>query len=52
MIPLPELGKELRDIDAQIKESTSNLLDMLNELQGTTDEAQSELQQFIDLLSK
>ena len=52
VIPLPELGKELRDIDAQIKESTSNLLDMLNELQGTTDEAQSELQQFIDLLSK
>lgn len=50
VIPLPELGKELRDIDAQIKESTSNLLDMLNELQGTTDEAQSELQQFIDLL--
>ena len=50
VIPLPELGKELRDIDAQIKESTNNLLSMLNELQGTTDVAQTELQQFIDLL--
>lgn len=50
VIPLPELGKKLRDIDAQIKESTNNLLSMLNELQGTTDEAQAELQQFIDLL--
>ena len=52
VIPLPELAKELVAVRSEIDESTDKLFNMLNELQGTTTEAQEELAQFMELFRK
>lgn len=50
--PLPQLSQELANVKQEIEESTDKLFEMLGELHGTTDEAQEELQQFIELLNR
>jgi type I restriction enzyme M protein len=50
--PLPQLAQELTQVQQEIAESTDKLFGMLSELQGTTDEAQEELQKFMELLNK
>ena len=50
--PLPQLAQELAEVRQEIAESTDKLFEMLSELQGTTDESQEELHNFIDLLKK
>lgn len=50
--PLPQLAQELADVKQEIEESTNKLFEMLGELSGTTDEAQEELQKFMNVLNR
>lgn len=50
--PLPQLAQELADVKQEIEESTNKLFEMLGELNGTTDEAQKELQKFMNVLNR
>lgn len=50
--PLPQLAQELADVKQEIEKSTDKLFEMLGELHGTTDEAQEELQKFMEMLGK
>lgn len=50
--PLPQLAQELADVKQEIEESTNKLFEMLGELNGTTDEAQEELQKFMNVLNR
>lgn len=52
VVPLAEVAKELREVQAEIDKSTEDLLGMLGSLTGTTDEAKEELRKFIELMSK
>lgn len=51
-ISLAEVAKELEEIDKQIEESNAALIEMAQELTATTPEAQEELDQFINFLTK
>lgn len=48
--PLDEIGQELRDIRQDIQKSTATLLNLLNDLEGTSEESQQKLAKFIELL--
>ena len=52
VIPLSQVAKDLTDVKEEIENSYKNLFGLLNELTGTTDEAQDELSKFINLLGK
>lgn len=52
VIPLSEVAKELTEVKAEIENSYESLFGLLNELNGTTDEAKDELSKFISLLTK
>ncbi|MCD3217723.1 type I restriction-modification system subunit M [Clostridium botulinum C] len=52
VIPLSEVAKELTEVKAEIENSYESLFGLLNELNGTTDEAKDELSKFINLLTK
>ncbi|EES90740.1 type I restriction-modification system subunit M [Clostridium botulinum] len=52
VIPLSEVAKELTEVKAEIENSYESLFRLLNELNGTTDEAKDELSKFINLLTK
>lgn len=51
-ISLVDVAKELKEVQAEIDESTKNLFEMMSELRGTDQETQAELEQFIKLLKK
>ena len=51
VVPLTDIAKELNDIQTNIDETTKSLMNMLNDLVGTTPEAQSELEEFRKLFS-
>ena len=46
VVPLTDIAKELNDIQTNIDETTKSLMSMLDDLVGTTPEAQSELEEF------
>ncbi len=50
VVPLPDLAKDLRSIQDDIAATTNELMNMLGQLEGTTVEAQKELQEFMNLL--
>lgn len=50
VVPLSEIASELKSVRAEIDKSTKNLIEMLGELSGKTDEADEELKKFIELL--
>lgn len=52
VIPLSQVAQELADVKEEIENSYKSLFGLLNELNGTTDEAQDELSKFISLLGK
>ncbi len=52
VIPLSQVAQELTEVKADITKSYDNLFGLLNELNGTTDEAKEELSKFISLLGK
>lgn len=52
VIPLSEVAQELTEVKAEIENSYESLFGLLNELNGTTDEAKDELSKFISLLTK
>lgn len=52
VIPLSEVAKELSEVKAEIEKSYESLFGLLNELNGTTDEAKDELSKFISILGK
>lgn len=52
VIPLSHVAQELSDVKEEIENSYKNLFGFLNELKGTTDEAQDELSKFMSLLGK
>lgn len=52
VIPLSEVAEELTEVKAEIENSYESLFGLLNELNGTTDEAKDELSKFISLLTK
>lgn len=52
VIPLSQVAQELTEVKADIANSYDNLFGLLNELNGTTDEAKEELSKFISLLGK
>lgn len=52
VIPLSQVAQELMQVKEEIADSYDNLIGLLNELNGTTDDAKEELNKFISLLSK
>ena len=52
VIPLSTIAQELTEVKTEIERSYNNLFELLKELEGTTDEAKSELSKFISLLGK
>ncbi|MGN9120137.1 type I restriction-modification system subunit M [Turicibacter bilis] len=52
VIPLSQVAQELTEVKEEIENSYKSLFGLLNELNGTTDEAQDELSKFISLLGK
>ncbi|MCC0697268.1 type I restriction-modification system subunit M [Clostridioides sp. ES-S-0048-02] len=52
VIPLSHVAKELTEVKEEIENSYNSLFGLLNELNGTTDEAQDELSKFMSLLGK
>ena len=52
VISLSQVAKELIEVKADITSSYDKLFELLNELNGTTDEAKEELSKFISLLGK
>ncbi|MCC0673158.1 type I restriction-modification system subunit M [Clostridioides sp. ES-S-0145-01] len=52
VIPLSHVAKELTEVKEEIENSHNSLFGLLNELNGTTDEAQDELSKFMSLLGK
>lgn len=50
VVPLSEIASELKSVREDIDKSTKNLIEMLGELSGKTDEANEELKKFIELL--
>ncbi|MCI4058989.1 type I restriction-modification system subunit M [Bacillus cereus] len=52
VIPLSQVAQELTEVKADIANSYDKLFDLLNELNGTTDEAKNEFSKFISLLGK
>ncbi|WP_068792620.1 type I restriction-modification system subunit M [Brevibacillus laterosporus] len=52
VIPLSQVAQELTEVKADITNSYDRLFELLNELNGTTDEAKEELSKFISLLGK
>ncbi|OFD42200.1 N-6 DNA Methylase [Bacillus mycoides] len=52
VIPLSQVAQELTEVKADIANSYDKLFELLNELNGTTDEAKNELSKFISLLGK
>lgn len=50
VISLTEVASELQTVQADIEKTTQELFSMLNQLNGTTEEAQKELESFINLL--
>ena len=51
-IALSEVATELKQVQAEIEDSYDSLFKMLNELEGTTDEAKEELSKFMALFTK
>ena len=45
--PLTEIVSKINDTNKAIESQTASLLEMLNQLQGTTPEADAELKQFL-----
>jgi len=52
VVPLPDLAKELNEVQANIDKTSEELFGMLSELVGNSDESKQELSQFINLLKK
>lgn len=52
VIPLSQVAQELTEVKADITNSYDKLFELLNELNGTNDEAKEELSKFISLLGK
>lgn len=52
VIPLSQVAQELTEVKGDITNSYDKLFELLNELNGTTDEAKEELSKFISLLGK
>ncbi len=52
VIPLSQVAQELTEVKEDIANSYDKLFELLNELNGTTDEAKEELSKFISLLGK
>lgn len=52
VIPLSQVAQELTEVKADIANSYDKLFELLNELNGTTDEAKNELSKFISLLGQ
>ncbi|WP_025783040.1 type I restriction-modification system subunit M [Sporosarcina sp. D27] len=50
VIPLSQVAQELAEVKEEIANSYDNLFGLLNELNGTTDEAKEELSKFLGLL--
>ncbi|MDY3706912.1 type I restriction-modification system subunit M [Vagococcus lutrae] len=51
-IPLADVAEEIKEVRAEIAESTEKLLTMLSDLEGTTEDAKKDLDDFIRLLSE
>lgn len=52
IIPLSQVAQELTEVKKEIENSYESLFGLLNELNGTNDEAQDELSKFMSLLGK
>lgn len=52
VIPLSQVAQELTEVKEEIEKSYKSLFGLLNELNGTTDEAKDELSKFINILTK
>lgn len=52
VISLSQVAQELTEVKEEIENSYKSLFGLLNELNGTTDEAQDELKKFMSLLDK
>ncbi|GFH39673.1 type I restriction-modification system subunit M [Lactococcus insecticola] len=52
VVPLPEVAKELKEVREEIQTATTDLFNLLGELEGTTDEAKNELSSFLELIKR
>lgn len=50
VVPLSDIASELKSVRAEIDSATKNLMGMLQELSGKTQEADEELKKFLELL--
>ena len=50
VVPLTEIAKKLKEVRKAAAESSTKIFEMLNELKGTSPEAQEELSKFIELM--
>lgn len=51
VIPLTKIGRELKEVDEEIRKSEKELFSMFGELHGTNEEADKELKDFLSLLT-
>lgn len=52
VIPLSQISQDLYNLNAEIQESTQKLFEMLQELEGSTDESRDELARLIEKFQK
>ena len=51
VIPLTKIGRELKEVDEEIRKSEKELFSMFGELHGTNEEAHKELKDFLSILT-
>lgn len=51
VIPLSQIAKELSEVTEEIDISTNKLFELLQDLEGTTDESKEELKKFMEMLN-
>lgn len=52
VIPLPKIAEELLEVEKEIESTGRELLSLFNELHGTNEESEQELQDFIEIFKK
>lgn len=52
VIPLSQVAQELKEVQEEIANSYEKIFELMDELNGTTDEAKNELSKFISLLGR
>lgn len=52
VVPLPEIAKELKEVNQEIHTTMIALFDLLGKMEGTSEEAKAELNSFMELMKR